>query len=73
MISLFNQIFDVKKKWLQFDGTKVVKTLKNKFGCHGNEKNPYIFVVVDSITAKIGRITSVVLLNVTSSKNQIFL
>ena len=36
-------------------------------------QNPYIFVVVDSKTAKNCRSTSVLLLNVTNSKNQIFL
>ena len=34
---------------------------------------PYTFAVIDNITAKIGRNTSVVQLNVTNNKNQIFL
>ena len=61
----------VKKKWLIFDGTKVVKTLKNKFGCHSNEVKPLYFVVVVNITAKIGRNTSELLLNATLIEKKI--
>ena len=63
----------MKQKLLQFDGKKVVKTVKNKFGCNGNEIKPLYFVVVDNIIAKLGRNASVLLLNVTNSNNQVFL
>ena len=37
------QIFVCEKKLLQFEGKKVVKTLKNKVGCYGNAVEPLYF------------------------------
>ena len=61
----------MKEKLIQFDGKKVVKTRKNKFGCHGNETKPLFFVVVESITVIIGRSASLLLhvLNVILQKH----
>ena len=38
-----NKYLYVKQKFLKFDGKKVVKTLKDKFGCHGNKAKPLYF------------------------------
>ena len=54
-------------------GIKVVKTLKIQVWLHGNEVKPLFFVVIDNIIAKLGRRASVLLLNVTNSKNHVFL
>ena len=62
----------MKQKLLQFDSKKVVKTLKNKFGCDDNEVNPYFFVFVDNVTTRLVRSASALLLNVNNCKNQIF-
>ena len=65
----------MQPKLLQFDGKKWLNLDKTNLVAMATKKNPYIFVVVDSGTAKIGRSTSVlhVLLNVTNSKKQIFM
>ena len=55
-------------------GTKIGLNSKHKFFFQSNEiKSLYFFVVFDIITAKIGRNTSMVLLNVAINKYQIFL
>ena len=52
----------------------MVKTLKKtSLVAMATKQNPYIFVVVDNIIAKLGRSASMLLLNVTNSKNQVFL
>ena len=65
----------MQPKLLQFDGKKCLNLEKTNLVAVATKKNPYIFVAVDSVTAKIGRSTSVLhaLLNVTNSKNQIFI
>ena len=62
----------MKEKLLQFDGKKWLKLEKTNLVAMATDK-PLYFVVVGSLTAIIRRSISVLLLNATNSKNQIFL
>ena len=51
----------------------LLKLYKTNLAGMATKYNPYIFVVFDNIIAKLGRSTSVLPLNLTDSKNQVFL